>query len=246
MNKLSKAQACLQRVLAIDANHHAAKHMLAALSGTTPPSAPRSYVEEIFDKYAHRFDNHLQDTLGYTAPAELAKMVRETLPETLPLNAALDLGCGTGLSGASFRDITKRLVGVDVSGQMLAKAREKNLYDHLVHDEILAFLQRDTVSYDLYIAADVLVYLGDPKPLFAMIATKIKGAGIIACSIERALNSMQFSLLPSGRYAHNCQFLEAAAAAEGFGLHSRREHRIRKENGEWLAGDLFLFTKTDH
>ncbi len=240
-NNFNQAQILLNRLLAIDPDHQAAQHMLAALSGTTPPTAPRQYVEEIFDKYAHRFDVHLEKALGYTAPSALAKMVGETLPTSLPFAAALDLGCGTGLSGASFREMATRMVGVDVSGQMLAKARDKNLYDRLEQDEILAFLQRDDEDYDLFILADVLVYLGDPKPLFAALATRTKEKGIIACSIEETQNVEGYALLPSGRYAHNPLSLIACAADAGFTVLVQQPHRIRKENGEWLAGSLYLF-----
>ena len=242
-NNCTQAQALLNRLLVIDPDHQAARHMLAALSGTTPPSAPRQYVEEIFDKYAHRFDVHLEKALGYTAPAALADMVTSSLPASLPFTAALDLGCGTGLSGESFRKSTKRLVGVDVSRQMLAKARDKDLYDRLEQDEILAFLQRDDENYDLFILADVLVYLGDPQPLFAALATKTKKNGIVACSIEEIQEVAGYALLPSGRYAHNPLSLIACATAAGFTVLAQQPHRIRKENGKWLAGALFLFIK---
>lgn len=241
-NNFSRAQTILNRLLTIDPEHQAAGHMLAALSGTNPSSAPRQYVEEVFDKYAHRFDLHLEGTLGYTAPSALAMMVKDTLAgAALPFAATLDLGCGTGLAGASFREMTRRLVGVDVSGQMLAKARAKNLYDRLEHEEILTFLQRDGEYYDLFIAADVLVYFGDPKPLFPALVARIKDCGVIACSIERGEDVEGFALRPSGRYAHNPLYLMACAAAAGFSVLSHQPHRIRKENGQWLAGDLYLF-----
>jgi predicted TPR repeat methyltransferase len=242
-NDFIKAQTILNRLLNIDPDHQAARHMLAALSGTTPPSAPRQYVEETFDKYAHRFDIHLERALGYTAPSALATMVRSTLSTTLPFAAVLDLGCGTGLSGASFREMTKRLVGIDVSAQMLAKAQEKNLYDRLEHDEILAFLERDEEHYDLFIAADVLVYLGDPKPLFPALAARAKKNGFFACSIEQTQDVEGYALLPSGRYAHNPAYLLTCATRAGFTVLVHQPHRIRKENGKWLAGALYLFIR---
>ncbi len=239
----TKALAVLDRLLAIDPGHEGANHMHAALSGVTPSSAPRQYVEEIFDKYANRFDVHLQGALGYTAPSALAAMVKDTLQVDRPFSTTLDLGCGTGLSGASFREMTNRLVGVDLSLQMLAKAREKNIYDRLEQDEILAFLQRDKENYDLFILADVLVYLGDPKALFADLALRTKENGIVACSIEETQDVETYALLPSGRYAHNPTYLLASAADAGFVRLSHQPHGIRKENGQWLPGELSLFIK---
>ncbi|MFH0782693.1 MAG: tetratricopeptide repeat protein [Pseudomonadota bacterium] len=242
-NDYPRAQTILNRLLSIDPDHPAAHHMLAALSGITPASAPRQYVEEIFDKYAHRFDVHLEKALGYTAPSVLAAMVKNALPASLPFASAIDLGCGTGLSGATFREITTRLVGVDVSALMLTKAREKNLYDRLEHAEILAFLQGNGENYDLFIAADVLIYLGDPKPFFSAIAARSKGIGIVSCSIEQTQQTDEYTLLPSGRYAHNPLYLVACATEAGFSVHDHQPHKIRKENGEWLTGDLYLFIK---
>ena len=239
-NNFAKATTVLKRLLIIDPNHQAAHYMLAALSGTTPVSAPRQYVEEIFDKYAHRFDAHLEKALGYTAPKALASMVKNACT-ALPFTATLDLGCGTGLSGAPFRAMTKRLVGVDVSGQMLAKAAEKKLYDHLECDDILSFLARDEDFYDLFIVADVLVYLGDPKPLFPAIAARTMENGIVACSLETTHHVEDFQLLPTGRYAHNPSYLALCAANAGFTVLEHQPHKIRKENGQWLEGALYLF-----
>ena len=242
-NIFPKAIAILNRLLAIAPDHRSARHMLAALSGNTPSVAPRQYIEETFDTYAHRFDFHLQKALGYTAPSTLATMVREVALSNLPFSAALDIGCGTGLAGTSFRALTRRLVGVDVSSQMLARAAEKKVYDRLEHDEIQAFLRRDEEYYDLFIAADVLVYLGDPKPLFPALAARSMDNGIIACSIENTQIVDDFQLLPSGRYAHNPSYLVECAAASGFSILVHQPHKIRKEKGEWLAGDLYLFQK---
>jgi predicted TPR repeat methyltransferase len=242
-NDFSKALTILDNLLAIDPEHQPAQHMRAALSGTTPASAPRQYVEEIFDKYAYRFDKHLEETLGYRAPKELATMVRETIPEALPFSVVLDLGCGTGLSGASFKDMCGRLVGVDVSGQMLARASEKNLYDRLEQEEILSFLQRDKENYDLFIAADVLVYLGDPKSFFAALAARATADAVAVCSIESAQQTGSYLLRPSGRYAHNPRYLEQCAADAGFTVLRHQAHQIRKENGQWLDGDLYLLRK---
>ena len=42
---------------------------------------------------------------------------------------ALDLGCGTGLTGIILREIAKHLTGVDIAAKMLAHAKEKEIYD---------------------------------------------------------------------------------------------------------------------
>jgi predicted TPR repeat methyltransferase len=243
LNNFDKARTILNRLVAIAPDHQAANHMLAALSGAATSSAPREYVELTFDKYAGRFDEHIQNTLGYTAPSALADLVRNTVPEALPFAAALDLGCGTGLSGASFRSLVTRLVGVDVSAQMLGKAAAKKLYDRLEHDEIMPFLQRGEERYDLFIAADVFVYLGELQPLFVALDQRSGKDGIVACSIETTDKASGFELLPSGRYAHSPNYLEGCAAAAGFTVLGCKPHDIRREKGAWLPGKLYLLRK---
>ena len=241
--KEAKAAELLERVLHLAPQHQAAEHMLSALRGTTPPHAPRRYVEEVFDRYAPRFDEHLQKKLGYTAPEALAEMVRRHCAAQLPFAATLDLGCGTGLSGAAFRPLSAQLSGVDLSRLMLQRAREKGLYDRLEQDELLHFLSHGEERYAAFVAADVLVYVGDPEPLFALIRQRADDDAVIACSIERCplQDGAGYTLRPSGRYAHDPASLAACAARHGFAVLAREDHDIRKEDGNWLAGDLFLF-----
>ena len=47
-----------------------------------------------------------------------------------------DLGCGTGLFGERIRARADRLEGFDLSANMLAKAQEKGLYDHLAQADL--------------------------------------------------------------------------------------------------------------
>ncbi len=242
LGNLDKARAILERLMKIAPHHQAARHMHAALSGTPTVTAPREYVEETFDRYAGRFDEHIQNVLGYSVPSALAGLVMAEVPEALPFSTALDLGCGTGLSGAPFRAITNRLAGVDVSERMLSQARAKDLYDHLENAEIMPFLLRGEERYELFVAADVFIYLGDLQPLFPLLAAKSGEKGFIACSIETS-DRPGYELLPSGRYAHHPDYLQTCASAAGFRVRSRMPHNIRKEKGKWLPGELYLLEK---
>lgn len=48
--------------------------------------------------------------------------VRAVLAGVAPLRRALDVGCGTGLSSIALRPVARRIVGVDASTSMLARA----------------------------------------------------------------------------------------------------------------------------
>jgi predicted TPR repeat methyltransferase len=242
-NDVDKAKDVLARVIALEPGHQAAGHMLAALSGHTPASAPRKYIEETFDKYSGRFDNHIRERLGYTAPHQLNLLVNELLEPDTILDIGLDLGCGTGLSGLPFRSKVRELIGVDVSSGMLAKAKEKNIYDQLIQDEIIPFLHRDTKLYNLFILADVLVYLGALEQLFANIQQRAHKQAIICLSLEKSSTTATYALNSSGRFAHNSEYVMDTGRQAGFTLHKQKLHPLRKEHGEWLPGELLVFVR---
>mgnify|MGYP007000297167 len=52
-----------------------AKHLLASLVGETTSTAPRDYVENLFDKYAAKFEESLVKKLGYKIPNLIAKII---------------------------------------------------------------------------------------------------------------------------------------------------------------------------
>ncbi len=237
-----EAAQLLERLLELQSDHESARHMLAAARGKVTNAAPKQYIVETFDKYAHKFDHHLTESLGYDAPETLATMTREFLAtnEHSSFTRGIDLGCGTGLSGAAFSPLTASLTGVDLSPLMLEQAREKNLYQQLECQEVIEFLQGDRNCYDLFIATDVLIYIGNLEPFFAAIQARSENCSIIACSIERLEGDGEYKLCTSGRYAHSRDYLTTQAEKFGFTCVAHRDHTIRKENGKWIVGDLFL------
>ena len=241
-NDLIRAKQTLTRLVAIDPGHQAGRHMLAALSGEITAAAPPGYVEEVFDRYASRFDQHIQASLGYRVPTLLAEMLALVRP-TAQFGAALDLGCGTGLSAAPFRSRCTHLTGVDLSAAMLAQAAAKKIYDQLHRQEVLAFLAGDDKTYDLVIAADVLIYLGDLAVFFAAVTKRVAPGSLLVCSIERSLTADRYSLLTSGRYGHHPQYLIEQAQQSQFSLVLSRSEIIRREASVGLEGDLFVLEK---
>lgn len=64
----------------------------------------------------------------------------------------LDLGCGTGMLSdelQSFNVKTKKLVGIDISTNMLKFAELKNQYNELLNDDYYSWLETQTEQYDL-------------------------------------------------------------------------------------------------
>jgi predicted TPR repeat methyltransferase len=210
-------------------------HELRVLLDPTIDRAPAAYVEALFDDFAERFDHQLVEMLGYQAPALLADLVasRGTRFERI-----LDLGCGTGLAAPALERFAGKLTGVDLSSAMLAKAAERGGYDQLIQGEAVDFLEKHPASFDLIVAADVLIYFGDLAPLFAAAAKALLPGGLLAFSTE--LGETGWKLTPTARYAHGDDYI---ASAPGFRIVGRHEIALRRETTSMTVGCLYLLEK---
>ena len=212
--------------------------MLASLTGSASPAPPVEYVSELFDNFAPRFDDHMRDRLGYTTPRLCRALIDRLEPSQDPFASGIDLGCGTGLAGEQFRDITGFLCGIDVSREMIAKARQKKVYDETEIAEICAFLESTSRMYDFFIAADVLVYFGDLSRLLRAIRQAANSRALVVFSTEK-YDGAGYALRETGRYAHAPTHVIAQSQKLGFSVLAQKDAVIREQNGEPVAGQLF-------
>lgn len=218
-------------------------HMIAALGGAPAPSrAPDAYVREVFDNFADEFDAQLLEHLDYRAPKLLAEIFRDSAPAKASGLDVLDAGCGTGLAGVEFRAAARTLAGVDLSGEMLKRARARGIYDALEEAEIGAYFRAHPGGFDLILAADVFCYLGDLGEVLADAAGALRAGGRLVLSVEQG-DGESFALTSSGRYVHAPAYLRAAAAAAGLREVLGRSDRLRNEYGVPVAGYVAVFER---
>ena len=210
---------------------------------TRQTSLPAAYVARLFDQYAPRFEAHLTGALGYRAPALFAEALSAAAPGRRFVSA-LDIGCGGGLMGEALRDRVGHLTGVDLSPAMIARARERGVYDALVVDDAVGALASapPPATFDLIVAADSLVYVGDLAPLFAAAATALTADGLIAFSVETSEGD-GFSLGASMRFSHSRAYVEATASAAGLRPLFVRAASIRREAGAEAPGLICVFER---
>jgi predicted TPR repeat methyltransferase len=219
--------------------------MLAACTGRAVPArASDAFVAKTFDSFAASFESKLQ-RLYYRAPALVLEAVEDTGVRASKSIDVLDAGCGTGLCGPLLAPYARRMTGVDLSEGMLARAREKNVYDLLVRAELTDFLRSHHEAFDLIVSADTLVYFGDLKPVVSAVAGALRPRGHVAFTLEHAVGApprVDYRLEYHGRYSHAQPYVEALLAAAGLTTHVRRGD-LRMEGGVPVAGLIIRAAK---
>lgn len=199
------------------------------------PRSDARYVRHLFDQFSSGYDARMLGQLAYQAP-QILRGLAELIG--VPLHgkpSVLDLGCGTGLAGAAFRDVASRLDGIDLSPAMARLARNRGLYDTIIVGDIETAPASLGRRYDLIVAADTLVYLGDLAPLFRSIARALAAGGHFLFTVEKK-DGEGYELGPKRRWRHGEPYLRALAEAEGFALAGFLECTPRSEKGEPVAG----------
>ena len=203
-----------------------AVHICAALQGKLENENNQIYVEKLFDNFADNYELVLQK-LDYG-------VVRSLRNFTGPVEGTLvDLGCGTGLAGLAYQAAGTRLVGVDISEKMLAQARKKGIYKELIKADIVSWLLQKPQA-DAFVAADVFNYIGRLESVIDA-AAPIK----LAFSTEDDHSVDTCRLTPSGRFAHNPEYVEKLLQKAGYHRIERQSSVLRTENGQPVKGTLW-------
>lgn len=238
MHRLADARHAYEQARAHGADAQLCDYCLAALGAAAdqPSTAPRAYVQALFDGYAGDFEQHVVQVLRYRAPEVLVHALDALHP--LPFEHALDLGCGTGLCGPLLSPRVKRLTGVDLSEPMLDRARALKVYDELVHADITEHLRASRAPHDLVIAADVFIYVGDLAPVFEAVATRMPPGGVFCFSAEQPAEGHDdgYALQPSLRYAHGQAYVRGLAQAHGFDVMRLTHEPVREDQRRPVEG----------
>lgn len=152
----------------------------------------------------------------------------------------LDLGCGTGLMGEKLKPFAKLLTGVDLSGKMIAKAKQRACYDELCTSDLQNYLEQTQQQFDIIIAADVFIYFGDLTPLLLSAKKRLKPDGFFIFTVEASYKNADFHLCATGRYVHRLNYLQTVVSAAGFNVLTSKQVVLRMQDGEPVAGYLLV------
>ena len=239
--QIAEAAGAYRQWLAIEPGSPEATHLLAGCTAEGAPArASDAFVRSLFDRFAPSFD-HALERLDYRAPALVAGAVAAAVGAPAGALAILDAGCGTGLCAGPLRPFAKSLVGVDLSPNMLERARRRSVYDSLVEAELCDFMSRTPDSYDVIVSADTLVYFGALEEVTAAAARALRPRGLLAFTTERSTDAEAPEgrrLHPHGRYSHTEAYLRRVLGDAGLEVMAVREVELRKEAGARVQGLL--------
>lgn len=240
-NNKPKALYHFEQALKYQPKNDTAKHMVMALKGSQSESgAPKQYIADLFDQYADYYDDHVKEKLQYKVPGLLRNAVGRCMKTHSSAGRVLDLGCGTGLCGITFRDLAAELIGVDISPKMAEKAEALGAYEQVVVSDIKDYLNDPKLQpFDLIIAGDVLVYTGDLGKIFEEVAQALLPKGRFAFTIEHTRDKNYF-LNATGRYAHSSDYIHQLAAANHFNIELEETIVLREHEGKAVDGRLFV------
>ena len=237
--RIDEAVAVYNEWLAVDPENAVARHMMAACTGTaTPERASDNFVRDTFDAFAGSFERVL-DQLEYRAPALIGGFLDQVVPATDVALVIADAGCGTGLCADFLRRRAARLVGVDLSAGMLARARSRKAYDELIESELAAWLAGRSQEFDLIVSADTLCYFGALEQALTGAAGALRPGGRIVFTVERAADDVTaYHLDPTGRYSHAENYVRQVLAASGLDSIAIERVVLRLERGTEVQGLL--------
>ena len=253
LGKLKDAETSYKKAIALKPEYaENLSHAIASISGLNPARATNAYVSDLFDDYAKKLESSLVEDLNYKTPTLIANFLLPLVSSENPNFDILDLGCGTGLAGEALIGLARTLVGVDLSREMLKIAEAKNIYNRLIQDEIHhALSQERGASFDLVVASDVFVYIGDIRAVFDQVYDILKVDGFFAYSTEAlfSVNNGKEDLLPdyklnqNGRYSHSSKYLLGLIDANRFSLHTLEVTQIRLEKRQPVMGYVVILQK---
>ena len=230
-----EARAAYEKYVELKPDDAEIRHLLVALRDEpAPPRMPNKAIQQMYQHFAPTFESNLIGELNYRGPEGLQQALGAVLADRREL-AILDLGCGTGLAGVRFKPLAASLVGVDLSPEMIALARAREIYDRLEIAEITEWLAGCKESFDLIVSADCLIYFGDLRQVVAPAAKLLKRDGAFAFSLERG-EQYPLRLTDSGRYAHHTQHVHEVAAEAGLHVACLEEAFLRMEYGREVTG----------
>ena len=239
MKRFDEAILCYERALALapDLPQAVENRDNALFELKRANRCPPGYMRNLFDNFAPHYDRTMLEKLGYRAHLDLRALANRVLPRERPPRRVLDLGCGTGLVGEAFKDLAAggRLDGIDIAPRMIEAARARGIYDDLILGDIETVLPALAPRYDLILAADTMIYIGDLSATFKGVATRLEAGGFYLFAVE-SKEADGWEQTPMHRFRHSESYLRSLAHQAGLDFVDIMDCKLRNEASAPVPG----------
>lgn len=135
-----------------------------------------------YDEWAKNYDRELVDDCRYVAPEKVAEVFLRFVPKDAKI---LDAGAGTGLVGQVLHQHGyTHLEAIDLSAEMLAQARQKDVYRALYQKALGEPLELPTNSFDAIVSVGTFTYGHAPSHSFDELIRIAKPGGYIIFTLR--------------------------------------------------------------
>ena len=242
LGRRDEAKTAYQRYFDANPGDGEVEHLLIALRDGPPPErASDRAIKHIYKNFAASYEGLMLKDLKYAGPQRMLEAVDSVIGGKSGMTV-LDLGCGSGLAGVTFRPRAASLTGVDLSPEMVELARARGIYDRLEVGEITEWLERSDASFDFIVSTDVIIYFGDLNGIVGAAARHLRPGGTFAFSTELG-SRPPFHLTDTGRYNHHPSHVRDVAKATGLTVACINEAFLRTEYGEPVMGLFAVLQK---
>jgi predicted TPR repeat methyltransferase len=139
-------------------------------------------VHQFYEEWADRYDREMAEN-GYVSPARCAAALSGFVKDMA--TAILDIGCGTGISGQSFRDAGfSQIDGTDFSQEMLEVAANKDVYRNTFKADLTNPLPFEPGDYGAIAAVGVLTPAHAPAETLDDVIAKLLPGGYFVFSLN--------------------------------------------------------------
>ncbi len=194
-----------------------------------------SQIRSAYDRWSTHYDT------DHNRTRDLDAHIFRTHGPSVRGRAVLELGCGTGKNTELLAATCREVTAIDVSGGMLAIARERITPAHVqfVEQDICTTWPVPDASIDLVVSNLVLEHVQDLRPVYAEAARVLRKGGKLYLSELHPMRQLRgtqarFTDSTSGEtvqvpaFHHSVSEFVNTALASGFTLRAL---------GEWLEDD---------
>jgi len=147
-------------------------------------ASTRDDLLRLYEEWAETYDQD-HDAIGFFGHRTAAGTLAKYTPFAGVTNI-LDAGCGTGAAGEALQSMGYRnLTGVDLSAEMLARAKAKGVYRHLAQADLAQPLDAfPSNHFDAAILVGVFSFGQAPAEALDEIVRLVKPGGVIAFTMR--------------------------------------------------------------